>query len=142
MGLGGSTITTDALGANSAGNLRELARAKANLAQQATGLKLQQRNTNVQGRANLQNSLNQNNQYLRNLPIQSQLQVLMSGVNNPFSPTGGTTTPGQSGVSGFGSLLGELGGFALGGPAGANILGGAFSGRGRDGGIGNIAGLG
>jgi hypothetical protein len=133
MGLGGSTITTDALGANAAGNIRELMRAKANLAQQATGLRLQQRNTNTAGRANLQQSLSASNQNLRDYPIRSQLAVLGSPVANPFSVQGGTAPAKTSGLGGVGSLLGTVGGFALGGPLGAGIggsLGGSLFGGG------------
>ena len=80
MGLGGSTIATDAMGANAAGNLRELSRAKANLADQATGLRLQQRNQATAGRAALQQSLNASNQNLRMTPIQAQLNTMGSGI--------------------------------------------------------------
>ena len=90
MGLGGSTIATDAMGANSAGNLRELTRAKADLADRATGLRLQQRNQATAGRAALSQGLNSSNQQLRMMPIQGQLNAMGSPITSPYSVQGGS----------------------------------------------------
>jgi hypothetical protein len=107
MGLGGSTIATDEMGANSAGNFRELARAKANLADQATGLKLNQINSATSGRAALQQSLNASNQNLRMNPINAQINTLGNSVVNPFA-VGGGQAPGVAQNSTLGSLGNSL----------------------------------
>lgn len=115
MGLGGSTIATDALGANSAGNLRELTRAKADLADRATGLRLQQRNQATAGRAALQQGLNASNQNLRMMPIQGQLNAMGSPITNPYSVQGGSAPAGaqNSLLSSLGNTASQLGGLFL-----------------------------
>lgn len=115
MGLGGSTIATDAMGANASSNLREKSRAKANVADQATGLRLQQRNQATTGRAALQSSLNSSNQNLRMMPIQGQLGALGSNVVNPYSVSGGSAPQGpQNGaLANVGNLASNLGGLWL-----------------------------
>lgn len=126
MGLGGSTIATDALGANATGNLREMTRAKADLADRATGMKLQQRNTATAGRAALSQGLNASNQNLRMMPIQGQLSAIGGQVTNPFSAQGGSA-PVQSQnslLSGLGNTASQLGGLYL-----ANSLYGGLGGQ-------------
>lgn len=115
MGLGGSTIATDAMGANATGNLRELTRAKADLADRATGLRLQQRNQSTAGRAALSQGLNQSNQNLRMMPIQGQLNAMGSPITNPYSVTGGAApaTAQNSLLSSLGNTASQLGGLYL-----------------------------
>lgn len=114
-GLGGSTLAVDALGANAAGNVREMARAKANLANQATGLRLQQRNQATTGRAALQTQLNQSNNALRMVPIQAQLNTLGSPIVNPGSINYQQAPQQQNNLGQtIGDTLGQLGGLYLG----------------------------
>lgn len=122
-GLGGSTLTNDQMGANAAGNIREKLRAKADLADRATGVKLQQKNIANQGRAGLQTAMNASSQALRMSPIEAQLRVLQGQVVNPFSPSTQSAPQDTSALSGLGSVLGSVAGFATGGGFG-DILGG------------------
>lgn len=114
-GLGGSTLASDALGSISANNLREKARAKANLADRATGMKVQQRNTRAGGRAALQQWGTQANSQMRMLPIQAQMDVLNSRVANPFTPSLAEPQAQQNSTlaNTLGNAAGALGGIYL-----------------------------
>lgn len=131
MGLGGSTLTTDAMGANAAGNFRELSRAKANVADQATGMKLQQRNTATAGRAALSQGINSSNQNLRMMPIQGDLNAIGNQVVNPFSAQGGSApATAQNGIlNSLGGTASQLGGLYL----AKSLYGGSGSGAGGTG---------
>lgn len=118
-GLGGSTLTTDEMGSNAAGNIREKLRAKAAVAQQASGMKINQRNTQAQqqqGLSALYNTFADRANQLRNAPINAQLQVLNSGVVNPFSVQGGSGPVGSTNgaLGSLGNTLGTVGGSMLG----------------------------
>lgn len=114
-GLGGSSYATDMLGANAAGNLREMMRAKSESADRATGLKLQQRNQANTGRAALQQQVYGRNDQMRMLPIQGQLNTLNSRIVNPVSIEGGSAPeqPQNGMLAQLGNTAGTLGGLFL-----------------------------
>lgn len=114
MGLGGSTIATDAMGANATGANRERARAKADLAQRATGFKLDQRNKQTSGRAALQQQVYGRNDQLRMLPIQGQLNALSSQTMNTGLPNGSSgSAPQNSLLASLGGTASQMGGLLL-----------------------------
>lgn len=114
-GLGGSSIASDQLGANSASNTLGLNTALANLNDQATGMKIQQRNQSTAGRAALQGQIGARNDALRMMPIQGQLGALGSPVANPFSVQGGSAPVNSSNqmLTNLGNTGSQLGGMYL-----------------------------
>lgn len=146
-GLGGSTLATDAIGANAAGNFREKARATADLADRATGLKIQQRNQATSGRAALSGQINSSNQNLRMMPINGQLNAMSSPIANPFSVQGGQApATAQNGMlNSLGNTTSQLGGLYLaqslyGGGGGGSSGGGGAGGYGSWGGRARLMG--
>lgn len=121
MGLGGSTTTLDELGANSAGNFREMERALANNAQAASGMKIQARQnqtSNKLQRSGQRESLytttaDRANQF-RMAPINATLGVLGSSTANPnYASAGGAPQSQPSLGASLGNTASSLGGLFL-----------------------------